>query len=179
MGPTAAYPPVELIEVILDAHRVVLGKDFQAYRNHVYRVYYLSLFFAEAESDLSLAAAAAFHDLGIWVDKTWDYLGPSRQAADNWMKKTGMEAWTNIVHVIIEYHHKRTPYSGEQEHLVEAFRKADWVDVMKGLRYGKAVKEIYRDLVIHYPYQGFHNRLVIFFFRNLFRNPLKPMPMMR
>jgi hypothetical protein len=175
----AKYPDHPTIEGILEAHRAALGKDFAAYRNHVYRVYWLSLCFAETEDDPGLAVAAAFHDLGIWTAATWDYLPPSKIEAKAWLLAEGREDLTGRVETIIEFHHKIGPYTGKYASSVEAFRRADWVDVLRGLRYGKTVRQKYRELVKAFPYRGFHGRLVVFFFRNLLRNPLKPLPMMR
>ena len=168
-----------LIDRILEAHRSALGRDFDPYHNHVCRVYRLSLLFVGKEHDLSLAVAAAFHDLGIWTAHTWNYLPPSKAAAKQWLLDEGRAELVEEVDEIIEFHHKMRAYRGAYGERVEAFRKADWVDVMKGMRYGKSVRKEYRELVRRYPYRGFHGRLLVFFFRNLLRHPLKPLPMMR
>ena len=63
---------------VLDAHASALGKDFVAYRNHVYRVMNLCVAIVGDRGVLEkIATAAVFHDLGIWTDRTFDYLAPS------------------------------------------------------------------------------------------------------
>ena len=76
-----------VIDRVLDAHRQALGDDFDGYRNHIYRV---ASFFNELGPDRfvptpALAVAAAFHDLGIWVEHTFDYLEPSARLAQRFL----------------------------------------------------------------------------------------------
>jgi HD superfamily phosphodiesterase len=66
---------------VLENHASVLGHDFIAYRNHVYRVVNLCLAIAgrgdreEVQVTLEkIAVAAVFHDLGIWTNHTFDFL---------------------------------------------------------------------------------------------------------
>jgi hypothetical protein len=153
--------------------------DFVRYRNHVYRVYYLSLHFAEIEAVAAVAEAAAFHDLGIWTDKTWDYLPPSIRAANDWLDVRKAGDQSELVRQIIDFHHLRGRYTGLHADWVEPFRKADWLDLSLGLRYGKASRAVYRELKNQYPIKGFHGRLLVFFFRNLIRHPLQPFPMFK
>lgn len=153
--------------------------DFVCYRNHVYRVYYLCLHFAEGEANPSVAVAAAFHDLGIWTDHTWDYLPPSIRAANSWLQAEQSAFQSEMVQQIIDFHHLRGRYTGPHAAWVEPFRKADWLDLSLGLRYGKGVRTVYRELKKEFPFKRFHGRLVLFFFRNLVRHPLKPFPMFK
>jgi putative acetyltransferase len=62
-------------------HREALGHDLPAYENHVVRVL---RFVAALGGELSepLVVAAAFHDLGIWTARTFDYLEPSVELAE-------------------------------------------------------------------------------------------------
>ena len=67
------------LDRVLETHAVELGDDFTAYRNHAYRVVNLCVALAPC-GDAALekvALAAAFHDLGIWTARTFDYLAPS------------------------------------------------------------------------------------------------------
>lgn len=153
--------------------------DFPCYRNHVYRVYYLCLHFAKGDPEPAVSVAAAFHDLGIWTDKTWDYLPPSIRAAEDWIDAQLAEAQRETIKQIIDYHHLRGRYTGPFAEWVEPFRKADWLDLSFGLRYGKGSRAVYRDLKRQYPIKKFHWRLVVFFFSNLIRHPLKPFPMFK
>jgi HD superfamily phosphodiesterase len=51
---------------------------FTAYKNHAYRVANLCVAFSSGDGAQleKIATAAAFHDLGIWTNHTFDYLGP-------------------------------------------------------------------------------------------------------
>ncbi|HEU0054861.1 MAG TPA: HD domain-containing protein, partial [Longimicrobium sp.] len=74
---------IATLDEVLDAHAAELGADFTAYRNHAYRVANLCLALApDAPGRVEkIALAAAFHDLGIWTDGTFDYLPPSVRLA--------------------------------------------------------------------------------------------------
>jgi HD superfamily phosphodiesterase len=67
------------VEEVLDNHAPELGHDLTAYRNHVYRVVNLSVaIVGDTRIELEkIAIAAVFHDLGIWTNKTFDYIAPS------------------------------------------------------------------------------------------------------
>jgi len=83
------------------------------------------------------AIAAAFHDLGIWTDATFDYLKPSVGLAVAHLRDTDRESWIPEVSEMILEHHKLSPYRRDPHSLVEPFRRADWVDVSRGLlRFG-------------------------------------------
>ena len=71
---------VAILDELLDAHAVVLGRDFTAYRNHAYRV--VNLCVAQSSGDPEQleksVIVAAFHDMGIWTDGTEIHEGLSR-----------------------------------------------------------------------------------------------------
>lgn len=125
-----------LAEEILEANRAVAGGDdegYDAYKAHVYRVVNLARALTPETSDRDdkLQIAAAFHDLSAF--ETLDYLAPSIQAQDAWLKQTGREAWGDELAVIVAEHHRMTKYKGAHAPLAEAFRRADLVDVSQGL----------------------------------------------
>jgi hypothetical protein len=70
-----------------------------------------------------LSIAAAFPDLGIWANNTYDYLGPSQQLAREYLAKTGQGAWSEEIETMIEQHHKFRKYKANPSWLVEPFRK--------------------------------------------------------
>jgi hypothetical protein len=131
-----------LAEEILESHRHrARGDDagYDAYKAHVYRV----LNFARAltpdvpDRDDKLAIAAAFHDVAVF--DTLDYLVPSIEAQDAWLRQTGREAWSDELALIIAEHHRLSGYGPAHPYapLVEAVRRADLVDVSQGLvRFG-------------------------------------------
>src|SRR5690349_3333143 len=71
-----------LVDEVLSIWGPALGPDRRPYVAHVYRVYNYArqLLGSERGSDL-LAVASAFHDIGIWSDRTFDYLSPSSARA--------------------------------------------------------------------------------------------------
>jgi hypothetical protein len=79
----ALLTEISAIDTVLLAHKGVLGDDFTGYRNHTYRVANLCVAFAPDRAGQleRIALAAAFHDLGIWTDGTFDYLEPSVRLA--------------------------------------------------------------------------------------------------
>jgi hypothetical protein len=138
-------------EEILESHRERAHGDdagYDAYKAHVYRV----INFARAltpdgpDRDDKLAIAAAFHDVAAF--DTLDYLVPSIQAQDAWLQRTGREAWSDELALVIAQHHRLSGYGSARPHapLVEGFRRADLVDVSQGLiRFGipsSYVKEV-------------------------------------
>jgi predicted metal-dependent HD superfamily phosphohydrolase len=124
------------VEEILDDHASELGHDLTAYRNHVYRVVNLYLaIVGNRHVDLDkLAVAAVFHDLGIWTNNTFDYIAPSVALARKHLAARGMADWIPEIEAMIVDHHKVTPSHANPQSLVESFRRADWIDVSRGLR---------------------------------------------
>ncbi len=172
---------IDLLDELLERHRPALGADFGAYRNHCARVvnFCAALSSGEAEPLRKMAIAAAFHDLGIWTDHTFDYLPPSERLAEAYLRGAGKPEWTGEVTAMIGQHHKVTPYRQEPAALAEAFRKADMVDVSMGLvRYGLP-KAFVREVLAAFPNAGFHKRLVQLFAQRLRTKPWSPMPMMK
>src|SRR5262245_43776308 len=79
MNSNAMVTSIPIVDGVLDRYATALGHDFIAYRNHVHRVVNLCLAVTGGSSDNldKIAVAAAFHDLGIWTDHTFDYIAPS------------------------------------------------------------------------------------------------------
>jgi hypothetical protein len=151
MEPPEILRTIGLVEEILESHRDRANGDdsgFDAYKAHVYRV----VNFARAltpdvpDRDDKLAIAIAFHDLAAF--DTLDYLAPSIEAQDAWLVRTGREAWSTELALMVAEHHRMSNYGPARPHapLVEAVRRADLVDVSQGLiRFGlpsSYVKEV-------------------------------------
>ena len=170
-----------MLDALLDAHRDALGADFAGYRNHTYRVVNLSLALApDAAVQLEkVATAAAFHDLGIWTDRTFDYLQPSVRLATSHLERTGRQEWVRDVSTMILEHHKVSPLQGDRDSLAESFRKADWVDVSRGLLTFEVSREYLGYLSSRWPSAGFHWRLLQLSFGRLLTHPWNPLPMLR
>jgi hypothetical protein len=170
------------VEEILGAHRAEIGKDFTAYRNHVYRVANLCAAMTERSKDSTriekIGIAAAFHDLGIWTDNTFDYLAPSIRLARDHLVESVRAHWVAEIGEMIAEHHKVTAYRGTLS-LVEPFRQADWIDITMGLiRFGQP-RDLIRDLYAEWPSAGFHRNLLRLEPRHLAKHPLNPLPMFR
>ncbi len=179
------------IERIFLPWRFSLGKACDAYKGHVYRVLNFAcavLEVGDADSKVygdyqevedRIAIAASFHDVGIWLDKTINYLGPSKKHALEWLDERGLRNWESEVALMIEYHHEQTRFTGEHEVLVEAFRRADLVDVSLGLvRFGIQGRFI-REVKRAFPNRGFHRTLVVKLTPYMLTHPWKPFPMFR
>jgi hypothetical protein len=126
---------IAALDEVLHAHTAALGRDFTAYRNHTYRVVNLCVAFSSAAPEplQKIAIAAAFHDLGIWTDGTFDYLQPSIRLARAHLARSGHGDWTPEITAMILEHHKISAYRANPHWLVEPFRRADWTDVSRGL----------------------------------------------
>jgi hypothetical protein len=172
---------IATLDTVLEAHREALGRDFGAYRNHTYRVVNLCVAqgCATTEQVEKVAIAAAFHDLGIWTDHTFDYLEPSIRLACEYLSQTSRPAWAGEITSMIAEHHKVRTYRSAAASLVEPFRRADWTDVTFGIvRFGVPRRFIAR-LYDEWPSHGFHRRLVGLEFARLRSHPLSPLPMLK
>jgi hypothetical protein len=171
------------IETILDQYSESLGNHWATYRNHVYRIFNLiELLTPRNLSELEIekfAIASAFHDIGIWTEKTFDYLQPSMKLGSQYLASIHRETWIVEVETTIEWHHKLTAYHGPYEESVNLFRKADWIDVSRGIRnFGVPRIEIL-NLYSTFPELGFHLFLLKQGLAHAVRNPLRPLPMFR
>ncbi len=169
------------IDRLLTRWRGPLHKDFRAYRGHVYRVFNYCRVLAKdrADSDSKIAIAAVFHDMGIWSDKTFDYLEPSVALAREYLKESQRSSWKDEVSRMILYHHKVHPYREKDGRLVEAFRRADLVDLTRGgFKFGLDPLFI-RKINAEFPNAGFHRRVLQLSLQWALRHPLNPLPMVK
>lgn len=168
-----------LAEGIVLGFADALGGDLPAYRNHVCRVlnYHLVLTGEEHDGRDAVLIAAAFHDLGIWVEGTFDYLGPSGRLAREYLATNGPDGIAAEVEAIIHHHHKLTPYRGPFGATVETFRRADLVDVSLGAIRSGVTWAFVRTVKTAFPNSGFHRRLIALTARQALRDPLRPLPM--
>jgi len=171
-----------LIDEILDTYRPQIGADFLGLRNHCQRVFsFCTQLSKDATSDdlECFAIATAFHDLGIWVDKTFDYIEPSVSLAVRHLQQQGRASWIPDVVEMIRDHHKIHNNASHHKKRSEVFRKADWIDVSFGIRrFGisrNKVSEVRASLVN----AGFHRCLMRLTWTRFKKHPLSPLPMMR
>ena len=169
------------LDAVLRAHAVDLGSDFTAYRNHAYRVVNLCVALrpAEGEASRKLAIAAAFHDLGIWTDKTFDYLAPSVELSCAHLVTLDKREWEPEVSRMILEHHRISRYREQPDSLVEPFRQADWIDISRGLFSFGLPRKVIRQIFAAWPDAGFHKKLAQLSLRRLRTNPGSPLPMLK
>ncbi|BBY94491.1 hypothetical protein MGALJ_41600 [Mycobacterium gallinarum] len=154
-----------LAEEILESHRHFAHGDdagFDSYKAHVYRVinFARALTPDEGNRDDKLAIASAFHDLAAF--DTIDYLVPSIEAQDAWLKETGRESWSDELALIVAEHHRLFGYGSNRPHaaLVEAVRRADLVEVSQGrIKFGLP-RSYVDDVRAAFDADEFFNRVV-------------------
>lgn len=168
-----------LLDDILGQHAQHLGTDFVAYRNHAYRVANFCHVLAPASSLDAVSIAAAFHDIGIWTQRTFDYLEPSRKRAQEWLASNDHDNQGEVIDAMIGQHHKVTRYRGAGEALVEPFRRADLADVSAGLFAAGIARPFLSEVFGRFPAAGFHRLLFRLACRRFVQYPLNPLPMMR
>jgi hypothetical protein len=170
-----------IVEEVLHDHASELGHDLIAYRNHVYRVVNLCLaIVGDRRVELEkIAVAAVFHDLGIWTNHTFDYIAPSVAAAREHLAARGMADWIPEIEAMIVNHHKVTPARASPQSLVESFRRADWIDVSRGLRRFGLPRTFIAAVAATWPSAGFHRRLVQLTIERFWKHPLRPLPMVK
>ncbi|MFQ5477265.1 MAG: HD domain-containing protein [Candidatus Binatia bacterium] len=169
-----------LLDELFDSSVSLLGVDFHGYRNHAYRVFNFAreLAGSSSETDTKFAVAAYFHDLGIWADHTFDYLTPSVTRARDYLAAQRKADWMEEVSYMITEHHKITSAGGFGA-LVEAFRRADWIDVTLGLLSYGLPRYFVREVRREFPNEGFHRRLLSLTVERIREHPTRPLPMFK
>lgn len=172
---------IPVLDGLLSTHAAALGDDFTGYRNHTYRVVNLcvALLPVDGARFRKLAIAAAFHDLGIWTDRTFDYLKPSVGLACAHLAETGQAEWQPEVSGMILEHHRISRCREGPDSLVESFRQADWVDVSNGLLTFGLPRDVLREVFATWPDAGFHRRLIQLALKRLRTHPWNPLPMLK
>lgn len=156
-----------------------MGGDLRGYRNHAYRVLNFCRALGEGDVPENLIVAAAFHDIGIWTHRTFDYLEPSAEEARNYLCAHDGGDRVDAVQSVIRTHHAIRPCRGPHAPQAEIFRRADLADVSLGtLRFGMP-KRFVAEVQRAFPHAGFHWRLVQLAGRQFLRTPLRPLPMLR
>jgi len=165
---------------VLEKYKSSLKNDFGSYNNHCNRVFnYCVLLDSELTHHPKYAIAVIFHDLGIWTENTFDYLDASKELAKNHLKSIGKENWIEEILLMIDMHHKRSPYTGKFAETVEVFRKADWIDVSLGLINNGIPRSKIKEINKHFPNAGFHQFLAKKTLKRLVTNPFNPLPMFK
>ena len=170
---------IPIVDAVLYEHATALRDDFSGYRNHVYRIVNLCVAIAGRSELEKIAVAAVFHDLGIWTNGTFDYIAPSIALAQRYLVAHARADWTAEIETMIADHHKITASASDPGSLVEAFRRADWIDVTRGLRGFGIPRSFVARLFATWPDAGFHWRLVTLTLNRFRSHPLSPLPMVK
>jgi hypothetical protein len=160
-GPIVVVDSHQDIESLLNPYKPLLGEDFDGYRGHLYRVFSYAnhILKGDRSHDKAIATALVFHDIGLWTDNTLAYLEPSWRRAQEKIAADFSQEEQQLVHDIILWHHKITAFDGPHADVVNAVRRADWIDATQGYsRQGMPGTHI--DLVSsQIPPQGFYDTL--------------------
>ncbi|MDH5572053.1 MAG: hypothetical protein OEY89_09825 [Gammaproteobacteria bacterium] len=172
---------IDLLEEILGEWELTIGKDFEGYKNHVYRMvnFCLALKICDREERDKIIIAGCFHDIGIWIEKTIDYIPPSIPPAKKYLTEHNLEHWTDEITLMIQEHHKITKYCHSDYPLVELFRQGDLVDFSLGtIKFGLP-KEHIKNVKSMFSNAGFHMGLVRKSSTWFLKHPFNPFPMMK
>jgi hypothetical protein len=179
----AMHEALEVADALFGQHHAEFGPGLAGYRGHVCRVIELTAKQVPLDptSAKLLGIAAFFHDAGIWMDDTFDYLPPSIERATGHLRDLGYDqpADAELVRAIIHEHHRQRRAIHDNP-LVEAFRRADLADVSLGIvACPDTSRAEYRSLLEHYPSHGFRRGLVVVAAKWTARHPLNPFPMIK
>lgn len=149
------------VEALLELYREDLDRDYDGYRGHVYRVLSYAMHFLGGEhtARVAIETALVYHDLGLWTDKEIAYLEPSIERAQ---QSNASKSWGHdpeLLRNIIYWHHKITPFRGPNADVVNAVRKADWIDATAGVVRAGMPKRHIQKVTDAIPAAGFHDAL--------------------
>jgi hypothetical protein len=172
---------IPLLEETLAPWKHDIGSDYPGYRNHVYRMVHFCFAMRECTEDerRKTIIAGCFHDLGIWSDRTADYLPPSIARAHTYLQRNSLEPWSAEIELLIDNHHRLREHAETRYPLVEVFRRADLIDVSLGLVTFGLSRRYIRRVKAAFPNAGFHWRLVRLIGGWAPRHPASPLPFLR
>lgn len=163
-APITIIQHADEVEMYLREHKEEIGDDYEAYKGHIYRVLSYSMHFLHGETAYFpiIAAALVYHDIGLWTHSTLAYLEPSTFVAKERLRIQYSREEMDLLREIIVNHHKVTPYQGPHADVVNAVRRADWIDATMGLvNHGMPTRHI-SAVQGRIPNAGFHKCLVNF-----------------
>ena len=172
---------IPLLEEILSEWKDIIAEDYIGYKNHVYRMLHccFALYDCNDKDIQKLVIAACFHDLGLWTEKTVDYLPPSISLAQDYLEENDLFDWSEEIELMIGLHHKVRVYKGIDYPLVEIFRRADLADFSLGMIKGGVSKQVMKQIKQTFPNAGFHKMLMKEQGKWLLKHPLNPFPIIK
>ena len=150
------------VEELLARYRAVIGNDYDGYRNHVYRAITYAMHFLNnaPQYEQLVETAFVYHDIGLWTDHELAYLEPSEAVALQDNEKFGWGLDPDVLSGAIHWHHKLFRYRGAHQDVIEACRKADWIDATQGwVRKGMSRSSV-SQVESACPNCGFHKALM-------------------
>lgn len=169
------------IEEIMRPYQQPIGVLWDGLYNHAYRMLNFALALSEPEPGREdrIAIMAGFHDLPVCLDGDLVYLERAGDLADEYLAGRGESGWAAEMRLMITNHHRCRRYTGPHANLVEATRKADWIDVSFG-RARLGVPEAFkREVDAAFPLDPLIKPALKMIGRYMLRHPLKPLPMLR
>lgn len=153
----------ENIEKLLKKYKDVIGSDLPGYKNHCYRVlsythHFLHGKVTPAQNEV-ITTALVYHDIGLWTDKTLAYLEPSSERALEVYRGKYSPEDQQLLHDIIYWHHKITPFVGPNADIVNAVRKADWIDATQSTVHQGMPRQHIAHAYATIPVAGFYDTL--------------------
>lgn len=179
---TGVITDMPMLDELLDPYRSGLGIGYQGYRAHCYRMLNWARFVTEPQEfrEQKIAIMTVLHDLPFFMTGDLDYLDKACDLATDHLSAIGRSEWTEEMHLMINNHHKVREYTGPYSELVEACRKADWIDVtFTKLRFGiprKLVVEVRATFPMNEAYKAVALPNIA---RYAVRHVNRPLPMMR
>lgn len=182
LSDTGVVTNMPLIDEMLEPYRQGLGAFYWGYRAHCYRVLNWARFLSEPVPfrEEKLALMAVPHDLPFLLDGDLNYLGSACDMASKQLAERGRAGWAEEVHLMISNHHKVRTYTGPYAPLVEACRKADWIDVSFTKMHFGIPRPIVREIRARFPFNEAYKTLGLPAIGRYARSHLgRPLPMMR
>lgn len=169
----------QLVNRLAHRYRDALGADAGAYLGHLRRVLTFYELLQGRGPDEREVIAGFFHDIGLFTDRTADYIEPSEREARRYLEEIGHREWFDRIAAMIANHHKLTPYRGPDANAAEAFRQADLIDVTAGLYTGGLERTTIRRVFLAEPPGEFRRFLARKSIKWLLTRPANPFPMFR
>jgi hypothetical protein len=179
---TGVVTDLPLLDEILDPYREGLGTGYWGYRAHCYRMVNWARHVTAPEPyrEEKLAIMTVLHDVPFILTGDLDYLGTACGLATEYLQGIDRADWTEEMHLMINSHHKTRPYTGPYAPLVEACRKADWIDVtFTKVRFGiprRCVAEERATFPMNEAYKGVALPMIA---KYALTHLNRPLPMMR
>ncbi len=150
------------VEKLFEPFRNILDNDYDGYRNHVYRTITYAMYFLDNETahEELVETAFVYHDIGLWTDRALAYLEPSEARAIEDNQKYGWGLPPEVLRGAIHWHHKVFRYKGPHQGVIEACRKADWIDATQGWLTKGIDRTVIRQVEKSFPNCGFHSALL-------------------